>query len=60
VNVFPVAPAEVASVAASVGVDPVTLADLLRVAGDPGFDRWREQVRRTGGCSDPIHLSGRP
>jgi hypothetical protein len=45
-------------VAASVGVDPVTLADLLRVANTPGFDRWQEQVRRTGGCSDPIHLSG--
>jgi hypothetical protein len=36
----------------------VTLADLLRVANTPGFDRWQEQVRRTGGCSDPIHLSG--
>ncbi|MEC3994674.1 replication initiator protein RepSA [Actinacidiphila sp. DG2A-62] len=47
-----------APVAASVGVDPVTLADLLRVANSPGFERWREQVRRTGGCSDPIHLSG--
>ncbi|MFF3821046.1 replication initiator protein RepSA [Streptomyces bluensis] len=40
------------------GTDPVTLADLLRVASAPGFERWREQVRRTGGCSDPIHLSG--
>jgi hypothetical protein len=28
------------------------------VAGQPGFDRWNEQVRRTGGCSDPIHLIG--
>ena len=36
--------------------DPLTLADLLRVANSPGFDRWQEQVRRTGGCADPIHL----
>lgn len=36
----------------------MTLADLLCVASAPGFGRWREQVRRTGGCSDPIHLSG--
>ncbi|WP_433894630.1 replication initiator protein RepSA [Streptomyces sp. CA-111067] len=34
------------------------MADLLRVANSPGFERWQEQVRRTGGCSDPIHLSG--
>ncbi|WP_438819023.1 replication initiator protein RepSA [Streptomyces hilarionis] len=47
-----------AGAAASMGTDPVTLADLLRVASAPGFDRWRDQVRRTGGCSDPIHLSG--
>ncbi|MFE5080006.1 replication initiator protein RepSA [Streptomyces mirabilis] len=47
-----------AGAAATMGTDPVTLADLLRVASAPGFDRWREQVRRTGGCSDPIHLSG--
>ncbi|GAA2427506.1 replication initiator protein RepSA [Streptomyces glaucus] len=55
---FPVAPEAVAGAAATAGIDPVTLADLLRVAAAPGFDRWREQVRRTGGCSDPIHLSG--
>ena len=24
----------------------------------PGFDRWQDQIRRTGGCSDPIHLTG--
>ncbi|OEJ25818.1 replication initiation protein [Streptomyces agglomeratus] len=40
------------------GLDPVTFGDLLRVAGAPGFDRWQEQVRRTGGCTDPIHLIG--
>ncbi|WP_046506440.1 replication initiator, partial [Streptomyces odonnellii] len=40
------------------GLDPTTLGDLLRVAGTPGFDRWQDQIRRTGGCSDPIHLTG--
>ncbi|MFE0201177.1 replication initiator protein RepSA [[Kitasatospora] papulosa] len=55
---LPVAPAAVAGTAAAVGVDPLTLVDLLRVANQPGFERWREQVRRTGGCSDPIHLQG--
>ncbi|MFD9969464.1 replication initiator protein RepSA [Streptomyces sp. NPDC059011] len=44
--------------AAAVGQDPITVADLLRVANTPGFDRWQEQIRRTGGCSDPIHLEG--
>ncbi|MFE9252253.1 replication initiator protein RepSA [Streptomyces sp. NPDC007088] len=55
---FPVAPEAVAGSAASLGTDPLTLADLLRVANAPGFERWQEQVRRTGGCSDPIHLEG--
>ncbi|WP_307824982.1 replication initiator protein RepSA [Streptomyces sp. M2CJ-2] len=55
---LPVPPAAVADVAAAVGTDPLTLADLLRVANTPGFDRWREQIRRTGGCSNPIHLQG--
>jgi hypothetical protein len=40
------------------GLDPTTLGDLLRVAGQPGFDRWHQQIRRTGGCSEPIHLTG--
>ena len=44
--------------AAAVGVDPLTLADLLRAANTPGFHRWQEQVRRTGGCSDPVQLMG--
>ncbi|MFI6944307.1 replication initiator protein RepSA [Streptomyces sp. NPDC050418] len=44
--------------AASFGTDPITLADMLRVAGDPDFERWQEQIRRTGGCSNPIHLEG--
>ncbi|MFI8190425.1 replication initiator protein RepSA [Streptomyces sp. NPDC085946] len=47
-----------ADAAASLGTDPITLADLLRVANSPGFDRWQEQVRRTGGCANPIRLMG--
>ncbi|MFJ1564533.1 replication initiator protein RepSA [Streptomyces erythrochromogenes] len=46
--------------------DPATLADLapgllgdmLKVAGAPGYARWEDQIRRTGGCSDPIHITG--
>ncbi|WP_405779383.1 replication initiator protein RepSA [Streptomyces sp. NBC_00859] len=38
--------------------DQITLNDLLRVASAPDFDRWEDQIRRTGGCSDPIHLTG--
>ncbi|WUL62391.1 replication initiation protein [Streptomyces sp. NBC_00344] len=45
-------------VAAAVGTDPTTLSDALRVTSAPGFERWQEQVRRTGGCANPIHLSG--
>ncbi len=50
--------AAVADTAAAVGVDPLTLVDMLRVANSPRFERWKEQVRRTGGCAQPIHLSG--
>ncbi|MGY1499301.1 replication initiator protein RepSA [Streptomyces sp. QTS52] len=44
--------------ATAAGLDPATLADVLRVAGSADFDRWNEQIRRTGGCSDPIRLTG--
>ncbi|WP_328944856.1 replication initiation protein [Streptomyces sp. NBC_00250] len=44
--------------ASSAGFDTATLGDMLRVAGSPGFDRWKEQIHRTGGCSHPIHLTG--
>ncbi|UYQ63192.1 replication initiator protein RepSA [Streptomyces peucetius] len=44
--------------ATAAGLDPATLHDVLRVAGSPGFDRWKDQIHRTGGCSDPIHLTG--
>ncbi|WSB66149.1 replication initiation protein [Streptomyces anthocyanicus] len=40
------------------GLDPAILADVLRLAGSTGFDRIQDQIRRTGGCSDPIHLQG--
>ncbi|MFE5075386.1 replication initiator protein RepSA [Streptomyces halstedii] len=39
-------------------LDRLTLDDLLRVASAPEFHRWEDQIRRTGGCSDPIHLTG--
>ncbi|GAA2253449.1 replication initiator protein RepSA [Streptomyces amakusaensis] len=39
-------------------LDPATLNEMLQVAASPGFDRWREQIHRTGGCSHPIHLTG--
>ncbi|WP_328633482.1 replication initiator protein RepSA [Streptomyces sp. NBC_00356] len=44
--------------ATTAGLDTATLGDMLRVAGSPGFDRWQDQIKRTGGCSDPIHLTG--
>ncbi|MFJ6907938.1 replication initiator protein RepSA [Streptomyces griseoluteus] len=40
------------------GLDPATLADVLRLAGSDGFDRIQDQIRRTGGCTDPIRLTG--
>jgi hypothetical protein len=55
---LPISPEAVAPQAAAAGTDPITLADLLRVANSPGFERWQEQVRRTGGCTNPIHLQG--
>ncbi|GGU18018.1 replication initiator protein RepSA [Streptomyces lavendofoliae] len=44
--------------ASSAGFDTATLHDVLRVAANPDFDRWKDQVHRTGGCSDPVHLTG--
>jgi hypothetical protein len=32
--------------------------DVIRLAQDPTFPRWLEQVTATGGCSHPVHLSG--
>ncbi|MEV0438010.1 replication initiator [Streptomyces spectabilis] len=35
-----------------------TERDLIRLAHEPGFPRWLEQIRATGGCAQPIYLSG--
>ncbi|MFE9976861.1 replication initiator protein RepSA [Streptomyces hirsutus] len=39
-------------------LDPITLGDLLRMASASDYARWEDQIRRTGGCADPIHLTG--
>ncbi|MEU1600416.1 replication initiator protein RepSA [Streptomyces sp. NPDC005708] len=44
--------------ATAAGLDTATLADVLRVAAPGDFDRWQEQIKRTGGCADPIRLIG--
>ncbi|QFQ97161.1 plasmid replication initiator protein [Streptomyces phaeolivaceus] len=32
--------------------------DAIRLAQDPQFTRWLDQITATGGCSHPVHLSG--
>ncbi|MFD7815987.1 replication initiator [Streptomyces sp. NPDC059785] len=32
--------------------------DAIRLAQDPHFPRWLEQITATGGCAHPVHLSG--
>ncbi|MFE7315758.1 replication initiator [Streptomyces sp. NPDC057555] len=32
--------------------------DIIRIAQDPQFTRWLDQVTATGGCAHPIHLTG--
>ncbi|MCX4860266.1 plasmid replication initiator protein [Streptomyces canus] len=32
--------------------------DAIRIAQDPLYPRWLEQITATGGCAHPIHLSG--
>ncbi|MFE2534710.1 replication initiator [Streptomyces sp. NPDC059371] len=32
--------------------------DAIRIAQDPKFPRWLDQVTATGGCAHPVHLSG--
>ncbi|MFF3886516.1 replication initiator [Streptomyces sp. NPDC001914] len=32
--------------------------DAIRIAQDPKFPRWLEQIAATGGCAHPVHLSG--
>jgi hypothetical protein len=41
-----------------VGFSSEEIADLIAVAGQPGYWRWMQMVRSTGGCADPIHLIG--
>jgi hypothetical protein len=35
-----------------------TERDLIRLVHEPGFSRWRDQIRGTGGCARPVYLSG--
>jgi hypothetical protein len=35
------------------------LAGMIARLHDPHYDRWAAQIRRTGGCSQPIHLRGK-
>ncbi|MDX2574418.1 plasmid replication initiator protein [Streptomyces scabiei] len=37
---------------------PETDRDTIRLAQDPQFARWLEQITATGGCAHPVHLSG--
>ncbi|WP_460073475.1 replication initiator [Streptomyces sp. YKOK-I1] len=37
---------------------PETDRDAIRLAQDPKFPRWLEQITATGGCAHPVHLSG--
>ncbi|MFI1162382.1 replication initiator [Streptomyces sp. NPDC020801] len=32
--------------------------DIIRLANDPLFSRWLEQIKAIGGCAHPIYLSG--
>ncbi|MFD5816510.1 replication initiator [Streptomyces sp. NPDC127038] len=32
--------------------------DAIRIAQDPQFARWLDQISATGGCAHPVHLSG--
>ncbi|WP_254708037.1 replication initiator [Streptomyces lunaelactis] len=36
-----------------------TERDLIRLVNEPGFPRWLEQIKATGGCAHPVYLSGR-
>ncbi|MFD8789944.1 replication initiator [Streptomyces vinaceus] len=37
---------------------PGLLGEMLKVAAAPDYARWEDQIRRTGGCSDPVHITG--
>ncbi|MGW1494703.1 replication initiator [Streptomyces sp. NPDC002402] len=36
-----------------------TERDLIRLVNEPGFPRWLEQIKATGGCAHPVYLAGR-
>lgn len=35
-----------------------TERDLIRLVHEPGYPRWRDQIRAAGGCAHPVYLSG--
>jgi hypothetical protein len=35
-----------------------TERDMVRLVNEPGFSRWLEQIKNTGGCAHPIYLAG--
>ncbi|AVH58770.1 MULTISPECIES: replication initiator [Streptomyces] len=37
---------------------PETDRDAIRIAQEPQYTRWLEQITATGGCAHPVHLSG--
>ncbi|MFJ8488990.1 replication initiator [Streptomyces sp. NPDC094038] len=37
---------------------PESDRDAIRLAQDPNFPRWLQQITATGGCAHPVHLSG--
>jgi hypothetical protein len=44
--------------AVDVGFSDEEISELVAIAGQPGYWRWLQMVRSTGGCADPIHLIG--
>ncbi|MFF1870312.1 replication initiator protein RepSA [Kitasatospora herbaricolor] len=40
------------------GLDRLALSDLARLASRGDLPKLQEQLRRTGGCSNPVHLKG--
>lgn len=39
--------------------DPHAVAGMVSRLRDPHYERWASQIRRTGGCRQPIHLRGK-
>jgi hypothetical protein len=39
-------------------IDAELLEEIVLLAGSPGFERWRAQVRSTGYCARPVRLRG--